>query len=180
MVRLNQKVFTTYIILACLFIVVDLLMLISAESNKVKEFILADAIVLLPIVVMGLIYCKKDITEFKFNLLLGIDSILFCVLFLFIMYHQTSMYNIEKYRSIIVILMVLLFIIGGIWGYFRIGNNLYMEAGGGVVLGVSALGHLYAKYCIKNIKFTFIICLCAITYLIFFCIGYHFGSNYSA
>lgn len=82
-------------------------------------------------------------------------------------------------ETYIVILMVLLFIIGGILGYFRIGNNLYMEAGG-VVLGVSALGHLYAKYCIKNIKFTLIICLCAITYLIFFGIGYHFGSNYSA
>ncbi|SFU67482.1 hypothetical protein [Butyrivibrio sp. M55] len=179
MVRLNQKVFTTYIILACFFIVVDLLTLISAESNKVKEFILADAIVLLPIVVLGMIYCKKDITEFEFNLFFGIDSFLFCILFLFIMYHQTSMYNIEKYMNIIVILMVMFFIVGGILGYLRIGNNLYMEVGGGVVLGVSALGHLYAKYCVKNIKFTLIICLCAITYLMIFCIGYHFGSNYS-
>ena len=93
MIRLNSKIFTSYIILSFLFIIIDLLTLISVESNRLEEYIMTDAIVLVPIVIMGMIFCKKDIAEFKFNLFLGIDSVLFCILFLFISYHQTTIVN---------------------------------------------------------------------------------------
>lgn len=177
MIRLNSKIFTSYIILSFLFIIIDLLTLISVESNRLEEYIMTDAIVLVPIVIMGMIFCKKDIVEFKFNLFLGIDSVLFCILFLFISYHQTTMYDIENYMPVIVILMIVFFMVGAALGHFRVGNNLYMEAGGGVVIGISALGHIYAKYFIKNVNFTLLICLCALTYLMVFAVGYQFGSK---
>ena len=41
MILLNKKIFTTYIIIACFFIVIDLLALLSAEDNRIKEFIIA-------------------------------------------------------------------------------------------------------------------------------------------
>ena len=77
MIRINYKIFTTYIILACFFIVIDLLALLSAEDNRIKEFIIADVIVLIPIIFLGALYCKRDISDFKFKVLMGIDSIVF-------------------------------------------------------------------------------------------------------
>ncbi len=174
MIRLNQKIFISYIVISILFIVFDAVMF--SEKNNYKEIIRNDLLLLIPIVIIGLIGYKKNFIGVKFDILLGIISSVFCGLFILLLYHQMCLINVEKYLFLPIIIIILLLITGGIFGHFNIGNDIYREVGVGAALGIVVLAHIYTKYKKENF-YTMVLCICAILGCFMFAVAYHFGSK---
>lgn len=175
MVHLNPKIFISYLVLAVLCMLVDLSMF--ADSNNLKSMARIDFILFIPMLVIGMVGYKANVESIQFDVFLGLDSLMFSIFFMVLIYHQTKIFGIEMYMILILAIVAILLVIGAILGHLKLGGNLYTELGIGSIIGITALAHLFTKY-VKGNEYTVLFCYCGVLLSLVFVIGYHFGNKF--
>ena len=176
MVRLNQKIFISYIVVALLFMVIDSMMFL--EKENIKLIFKTDVALILPLIIIGLIGYKTGVDTVKFDVSLGIATIILAVIFGVLIYHQAILFDMHAMYTVFGIMFILIcLILGLILGHFKFRNDLYVELGLGSILGVTAITHFILKY-FKGNNYTIFFCICGVIFSFMYSIGYHFGSRY--